>query len=1005
MQAYLRTLFAFFLCLYAYHSGGQIQGSISEASVLNKNIPFTITSYSTKDGLPQNHIAHILRRKNGEMIVHTFNGIVSFNGYRFSLVSQNRNYQKQYFKSLHYFDKTDMLVGHDWHDMLYIISPTYESFSIPGCRPLVCVSNNDSLLIISVTGNVYLYDPLGRQSKLLFKNEGPPIVASSMYATHAVQQGKHIYFSTERGIYCVNLNGNKIEQLSTENCHVLKKDPQNQNVYAVFDNSIALVRHNTITKISNINTSIPHGHCSDMLITDSSAFYLATDNGLIHIQGNKTTHYTRADGFPAGALQALFYDPLNQCIFAGSTEKGLLKLLFKNNYTIALPENHYQKSVSSVARSATDGIITQAGPYIYQIGSDVRALFLRGRGENASLATIDDKIYLGTWGEGLIIYNNHKLWDTIIGPKHLPDNVVHATFRDSKGRIWIGTNHGIARGTSPSTVKPILGQYIYEAIVCFYEMHDGTICIGTSLGAYMVRNDSIVNRFTRDNGFRGKETRFFYEDAQGHLWMGSYGGGMYRFDKGRYRSVNAMKNCMLYEDVFCMAPDNYGYIYMTSNRGLWRISEKDLNAFYNREIGYLIPFHYTEESGYTNTEFNGGFQNNFQRDGNTFIFPTIEGLVRTVPEKPVYQQASPTISNVWVNDTLLSDPNRNVFPRSTHSLQFEFECQNFVAKNNVHFQYRLSGETSYDWSTPQKQTRINLNVLQPGKYTLTVRAIDAFNDRKPRVATYTFEILPHIYETVWFMASGSLLLAVAVGFMIRFRISNNRKKIEQREYYRRKISEVELHAIQAQLNPHFIFNCMNTIKYFILEKNFSHANEGLNRLSKLIRNSMENSEKLFASLKQEVTFFTNYIELEKMRLRELLSYTITIANDVPLHCTVPHLFIQPHIENAIKHGISNLENKQGMLSIDIRQNERDIICTIQDNGIGRKASAKLLEDMPHVSKGSRLTLEKSQLLKQYYRYRCSIEITDLFDETGQSEGTRVVITMQKRERSENLVSL
>jgi len=973
----------------------QIEGSVAEVSVLNKSIPFTLTSYSTRDGLPQNQVMNIIRKKSGELIILTANGIVEFNGYRFKPVTTDKHYKKQYFKSLHYFEKNDMLLGYDWYDKLFVISPVYREFSIEGCHPMACVSNKDSLLVISRSGNVYLYDPFKQTHKLLFKNPGAPLRHSDDFKTSVIQKGQKIYLNNQKGIICIDLALKTIRQVSDLECHVLKQNPYNGLVYAVLQQSVAIIRNDRLGDMQAIKTAVPHGRTTDMLFIDSASFYLATDNGLIHTRKNATFHYTKADGLPSTGLQVLTYDPLNQRIFAGSTEKGLLKLLFKNNYAIHLPDNRYRKSVSSVVLASGQQVLAVAGPSFYRIGEHVEEIFSRGAEAHASLAEINDDLYIGTWGEGVLIYKNNRPFDTLSWPEQLPDNVVHACFKDSRGMIWIGTELGMARGKSHRDIRPFLNTKIRESIICFYELRNGNICVGSANGAYILKNDSIIARLDSSAGYNGKGVRAFHEDAGGKVWIGTYGAGLFCYDKHGFTSINGMKNCMLYEDAFCIAKDRYGFFYMTSNRGLWRVSEHDLNDFYQKKLAYLIPFHYTETSGFLNTEFNGGFQNNFVKTHGYFIFPTIEGLVKTIPEKPAYVQLLPTISSLRVNDTL-ADKTQNTFERSTYSVQLDFECLNFISKNNVYFQHKLIGETNYEWSPPQKQTSVYLKMLPPGKYTFQVRDIDGFNDRKPRVASYSFEILPYIHETLWFKVLAAVVLIVLMIVIAMMRIRSNRKKIEQKEYYKRKISEVELNAIQAQLNPHFIFNCMNTIKYFILEKDFANANEGLNRLSRLIRNSMENSEKLFIPIGQEMTFMTNYIDLEKMRLGKQLEYTVTIAPDIDLHTPIPHLFIQPYVENAIKHGIANLENKQGILRIDIAQTADAIICTVEDNGIGREASGKLSAGLPHVSKGTRLTLEKSQLLKQYYHYHCSIGITDLYTETQESSGTRVTITMSKK---------
>lgn len=974
---------------------GQIEGSVAEASILNKNIPFTVTSYSTRDGLPQNQVTNIIRKKSGELILLTANGIVEFNGYRFRPVTTDKHYKKQYFKSLHYFEKNDMLLGYDWYDKLFIISPVYRGFSIKGCFPMACVSDKDSLFVIDHSGSVYAYDPLKQTSKRLFENRGASPRLSYSFKTSVIKKGAKIYINCEKGIICIDLALKTIREVSGLECHTLKLNPYNGQVYAVLQHSVALIHNDRLDELRPIKSLVPHGRTTDMLFVDSSTYYLATDNGLIQTGKNQTFHYTKADGLPSTGLQVLVFDSVNRRIFAGSTQKGLLKLLFKNSYTLHLPDNRYRRSVNSIILSSGKQVLAAAGPSFYRVGENVEEIFSDGSVAYASLSEINGNLYAGTWGQGVLIYKNNRPFDTLSSPGTLPDNVVHACFQDSKGMIWIGTELGMARGKTKQDIRPFLNPRIRESINCFYELRNGNICVGSVNGAYILKNDSIIARLDTSAGCNGKGVRAFYEDAAGKVWIGTYGSGLFCYDKNGFTSINGMKNCMLYEDVFCIVKDRYGFFYMSSNSGLWRVSEQDLNDFYQKKLSYLIPFHYTETSGFLNTEFNGGFQNNFVKVNDYFIFPTIEGMVKTIPEKPAYMQMQPTISSIRINDTL-ADKTQKSFERSTYSIQFDFECVNFATKNNAYFQHKLIGETNYEWSTPQKQTSVYLKMLPPGKYTFQVRAIDGFNDRNPRVTSYSFEILPYIHETLWFKVLAAIALIALIVAFAMLRIRSNRKKIEQKEYYKRKISEVELNAIQAQLNPHFIFNCMNTIKYFILEKDFANANEGLNKLARLIRNSMENSEKLFIPIRQEMTFMINYIELEKMRLGKQLEYSITVAPDIDPGTLIPHLFIQPYIENAIKHGIAHLENKQGLLRIDIIQDAESIICTVEDNGIGRAASGKLSAGLSHVSKGTRLTLEKSMLLKQYYNYNCSIRITDLYTETQESGGTQVTITMSKK---------
>ena len=378
---------------------------------------------------------------------------------------------------------------------------------------------------------------------------------------------------------------------------------------------------------------------------------------------------------------------------------------------------------------------------------------------------------------------------------------------------------------------------------------------------------------------------------------------------------------------------------------------------------------------------------------NHFYFPSLEGIVVTVPDELQFRKLIPTIDRIFVNDSLISS-DLNTFKRSTFSVQFDFSCANFITKNNVHFQHKLIGGKSSDWGPIQNSRSVYFKMLPPGKYTFILRALDGFNDTNPAEASFEFEIEPYFYETAWFRVAAFLVLGIILFFLIDWRTGEARQKEQQKEQYSRKVAEIELKAIQAQLNPHFIFNCLNTIKYFILEKDFDTANKSLNKFSSLIRDSLENSDKLFIEFKKEIKFLNNYIELEKLRIKEQLEYEIESDPAIDPETNVPRLLIQPYVENAIKHGISNLEHKTGQLKIKFEKIGHFLVCTIIDNGIGRTASRILSEkNQLYTSKGTQLTKEKSAFLKQYNNYNCTIETEDLYNASDSSPGTKVIITI------------
>jgi hypothetical protein len=344
-----------------------------------------------------------------------------------------------------------------------------------------------------------------------------------------------------------------------------------------------------------------------------------------------------------------------------------------------------------------------------------------------------------------------------------------------------------------------------------------------------------------------------------------------------------------------------------------------------------------------------------------------------------------------VNDTLYEGSHENKFERETHTIRFNYSCVNHISENNVYFRYKLEGAIADEWSPLQKTSQLELKQMAPGSYTLSIQTLDAFNDREPITAVCVFEIKPYFYETTGFKILVICLLIIITFLLGVLVVKRRRAAKEEKEFFSKKLSQIELKAIQSQLNPHFVFNCMNTIKLFITEKDFENANKGLTKLAKLLRTSLEGSDAIFTSLEDELNIINNYVELEKMRKLSNFEYELYTSDEIALNTMVPSLIIQPYVENCIKHGFPGLNDRQGLLKLKLFKDSKNLICEIEDNGIGREASSQN-KSKTHVSKGTNLTNEKSFFLKKYLNYEVSIETIDLYNDF-KSAGTLVIIRL------------
>lgn len=221
----------------------------------------------------------------------------------------------------------------------------------------------------------------------------------------------------------------------------------------------------------------------------------------------------------------------------------------------------------------------------------------------------------------------------------------------------------------------------------------------------------------------------------------------------------------------------------------------------------------------------------------------------------------------------------------------------------------------------------------------------------------------------------------------------NAKTIHENLVLKQKASELEMQALRAQMNPHFIFNALSSINNFILTNNQLQASEYLIKFSKLIRLILENSTLPLISLDQELEALKLYIELEALRFKHRFEYQIILSKDLDItSIKVPPLILQPFVENAIHHGLMSKEGP-GHLSITVTEVEDRLEIKIKDDGIGRHTAGLLQATASHKHKslGMKVTSERIGFHNQQHAEHSSIEIKDLANEEGKASGTEITI--------------
>ncbi|MEK6481082.1 histidine kinase [Catalinimonas sp. 4WD22] len=235
-----------------------------------------------------------------------------------------------------------------------------------------------------------------------------------------------------------------------------------------------------------------------------------------------------------------------------------------------------------------------------------------------------------------------------------------------------------------------------------------------------------------------------------------------------------------------------------------------------------------------------------------------------------------------------------------------------------------------------------------------------------------------------------LLFSIALAYVVK------EKEQTMERAFASRLSEVEMQALRSQMNPHFLFNCLNSINRFVVSHQPAEASEYLSRFARLVRMILQNSQSPLVPLVEEIEAMRLYMDMEALRFEHRFTYEIKISKEVEIqYIEIPPMLLQPYLENAIWHGLLHKEEGNGHLILEITKQDDMLICTIEDNGIGREQAALLQKNKSakRKSMGMKITSERLRLLERQRNIKAEVQIKDLVAADGSALGTQVNIRM------------
>ncbi len=624
----------------------------------------------------------------------------------------------------------------------------------------------------------------------------------------------------------------------------------------------------------------------------------------------------------------------------------------------------------------------------------------------------DNSLWLGYFGNGIDVCDinsfatRHK-FRAGNNKNDISDGAIWSMLDDQHGNIWIGTKNGGLNKIDKKTF--IVTQFnnvkypVFEnnGVKTIKQLNSRTLLLGTLKGLYAF--DVITNKCTLlFNGIFKKQDdyeisiKYIYIDKKNRLWLATDGNGIIILDKNytfikNFNTNNSLKNNVIY----AILPQNDSSFWISSNAGISNIiwNEKTLSI-----SGTIKVRNFDEMNGVQSSEFNTGAYC-LLKNGD-MAFGGINGFnifnpkeIDNIPILPeVYINELKIFENNFNNQKSISYLDKVFLNPFENTVSIEFNTLGFSLPEKTKYKYQLIGNDK-DWIMSGARNYVSYTNLKSGNYEFRVKACNYDGEWNEKYTSLKIHIDTPFYKTWWFILCSFLAISSIIYFVYRYKMKENKEKEALRILNNKELAQLELKALRAQINPHFLFNSLNSINNFILKNDTKKASRYLVKFSQLVRNILNNSSNPLISLEEELQTIELYMLIEGMRFNEQFSYKIMINSSINTSTiSIPSLLLQPYVENAIWHGLLHKEGEKRITISIEKMNDNLISIEINDNGIGRKRVQEI-ENKSHKGKsyGMQIGEDRLKLIKQSTGQMAQVEVVDSYDENHIGNGTTIKI--------------
>ena len=950
----------------------------------------TFETFSKENGLLDNTILDLFEDSKGRIWFLSLSGQIAYydNGNIHTTVNDSILKKMDAKSDLTYFaedKKGTVYISSSSHGVYGIKADTviriYTDF-IPGIKNMWI--EKDTVLIIGSTKGISKKTD-DNQIEIIYKNatnftKGK--LNKTLYIIRYIRLSNNIYIAlSDNKLYLLEINETteRYEELNTGyvgSIYNLTRSINPNLIWIMTNNGVVLF---DIIKQLKVASFLPDQIVNYIFEDKEGLLWFATLGGNIFVL-NRNNFYSlsKSDGLSENVINDIKLDK-NKRLWLGYNN-GEIELLID------------QKIIKS-RESKRDGKWSRINKIAIDVDSELRIGSEGGLQKVNNFSNNNYSVHYETKISNVkTLTKNHNgdLWlgtqNSLIANKYdkyyqFPTSRITALLETDGNKLWVGRINGLvqldAKYLSDFVERT---DKIYSKNLSYINKFDSSLSVKIhntpSLRLYMIQRELQPQYdYSLSNPAINVKVNDIEEAPDKTIWVATHGSGIYSVKNDTVVQQYVVSNGLSSSICKVIEIENDSTLWLGTNKGLNKLT------FSNNKLNVDV---FNSANGLISDDVNA-----IELQGDTVWVATSGGLSffnknnisKSLRDPPVY------ITKVQINnsDTTLLDHYDLEF--SQNSLNLEFIGLAYQLPEKISYKYKLD-EVQSDWIYTS-DNNIKYDYLPAGDYTFQVYAKSPDGVWSLNSATVSFHISPPYYQTWWFYLSIMMLVSGIVFLTFRFRLS----QVKKQEQLKLKIMEGELKALRSQMNPHFIFNSLNSIQYFISQSNTENAQKYLSKFSKLLRKILENSRQPAIPLSNELEALKLYLEIESLRFNHRFQFSIEVANNIDQEAVyIPPMIFQPFVENAILHGIMP-KNDSGHITITVDMDSYYLKCEIEDDGVGRSESAKSKSELKdsHKSLGMTMTQERLESMTSLLGDKASVEIIDKENAEGNSTGTLVRI--------------